>query len=767
MLCTRKWLQRGLYGVLAGLAGMGSLMNNAPAAGTEGCCLMEPWIRVKNASAGNGIAVDPPKVFDNRSLLLRLEQFNAQLSRLTALDQSKLTQGIGSLQGMRATEVARSLSVSTLPLPGTELVEQRDPQSNQLIPEKRTTTSGAFSPTAPALPNASLPEAAPGGYGMAAPDILSDEVNLYYQILNLQTLLEGSITDRTHKDSRGNAGPRAQAVLGFQVSLDPLRQHKNYAAIVEVEVSSLTGQALPSLVALMPQAKTYNTAALSKSSTAFGASAVVKVVTIGYSEKHGSESYFLYRDTDTVAFERPASSKLVFGWEFRPVLNRQTVEPGMRQLFAVVALDNQDNIATTSDSGVKIKVRTYWARFDKKNAVISSGPFEIRDDPEATLAVPSPDSIQNSLGAQIEKVEMKTAGEGTVQLDVLGNNFYSGTTAIVGDKIFDVNNPAFLIKDNHLLQMTVSALDLANGGAIIRGRYGLSADVIDKSADATKGTMPDPFLFSVTFPAVVEKGNNSVTLKLYATGGANAPDLKNRSVIVAIGQQGFVLDHEAWRANPDSLETHVNVKSENLQEGTPATALIPFVPARYSRISLSTPVAVDNVVLLADGDPQVWGITGRGFVELLLKDANTVVTADKDYKVGNGLQMTSQNLLQISVPKARASTVKNVLIRIAASPTVILAAPKAAATPPKATFDASPVPAAAANSAPLVEFAGKNLDQVSKVSFGTATLLFNIQDDGNKLSVFLNRDVTGKPGRVSLAVETKQGTVLAANVDVQ
>jgi hypothetical protein len=56
---------------------------------------------------------------------------------------------------------------------------------------------------------------------------------------------------------------------------------------------------------------------------------------------------------------------------------------------------------------------------------------------------------------------------------------------------------------------------------------------------------------------------------------------------------------------------------------------------------------------------------------------------------------------------------------------------------------------------------------VSKVSFGSVTLAYGAEDGGKKLRVFLNRDVTAKAGSVSLAVETKDGAILAANLEVK
>ena len=790
-----KKVLRGLYGTVVGLITIGCALNTSMAAEEKGYSLLFPWSKVKNTSAGNGIAVDQPKVFDNRSLVLMVEQLDAALARVTAVDQAKLAQSIGLLQGIRESEVSRSLSVSTLPLPGTQLTEQRDTNSGALVPQQRQTTSGSFTPAAPTLAAESLPGISQSGYGIAAQDILSEEVNLTYQILNLRMLLERSITDRTHKDSNGEVGPRAQAVLGFQVSLDPMRQHKDCAAIVEIELSRENGTRAPSLVSLMPQAKTYNVAALSRKVNAFGAAAVVKVVTIGYSERHTGQSYYLYRDTDTVALQRPtAGDKLVFGWEFRPVLGRAAVEPGIRQLFAVVALDEMDSLNSGGDFKINVRTRTYWAKFDQKRAVISSNPCDEYKPNVRPLPIPRSQTIQHSLGPRVEKVELKPAGEGSVLIDVSGDNFYNGTTAIVGGKMLDSSNRALLIKDDHFLQIVATASDLAKGGVLLRGRYGLSAELLDRSVVTNSAAMPDPFDFQVIYSPPVEKQNSTVTLKLCRRGSKATPpdikgrtvtvtptaassqppplpppDIKGRTVIVTVGQQAFALEPTAWRTNePEScLESYLQVAPESLQDNTLASVSIPFLPDRYSSITLSRPFTVDRAVVLLDGDPRVFGIIGTGFDEHTITNAQTAVIADREYTVKSGLERKGRNLLTISVPKAQAASVKNLIVKLANFPPVVLAAPSVTGPPAKMTLKGDPVPAANVESAPAVEFVGENLEQVAKVRFGSRSLAFSPEDDGKKLRVFLSREATAKAGRVSLAVEGKDGKILTANVDVK
>lgn len=120
--------------------------------------------------------------------------------------------------------------------------------------------------------------AAPGAftglkYGPSASDLLSEQVDVTYQIINLQMLLDRSLSDRL-LNSSFNA--RLQTVVGFNVSIDPPRNAENAVALVEItlaknadpcEAGKKCGEPTPcsanttfvdspSLVASMPQEHT-------------------------------------------------------------------------------------------------------------------------------------------------------------------------------------------------------------------------------------------------------------------------------------------------------------------------------------------------------------------------------------------------------------------------------------------------------------------------------------------------------------------------------
>jgi hypothetical protein len=221
---------------------------------------------------------------------------------------------------------------------------------------KLTTTTPGITPSAPTVPDViSTPSALTNlQYGMSASDLLNEQVDLTYEIINIQMLLDRSLSDRLLPLTPALTS-RLQTVIGFNVTIDPPRDAENAEAVVEItlrckDATECSKDGLePSLVAAMPQEHTYNSVALNSKANAFGGSAVIKLVSVGYSERRRGQTYYMFRDNDTISFQRqsvPRSGEITFGWAFRPVLGRKSVAPGTRPTVPVVS-------APISDSGVR------------------------------------------------------------------------------------------------------------------------------------------------------------------------------------------------------------------------------------------------------------------------------------------------------------------------------------------------------------------------------------------------------------------------------
>ncbi len=218
------------------------------------CAVLDAlWIKRKFPAdtTANGIVIGQVKAFDNRSLALRVERLNASLETFKVVNQN-VTDNLGIFQEQTSKETSRSFSLS-----GKANATKTDDAEKSKSADSAVEKSG--SSTAPASPEIDSKR----GVGLAAGDLLSNQLNLATQIFNLQTLYERSLSDRLI-----DGHPRLQTVLGFQISITPPSGCADCAAIAEIGVRMKTetnSWSPVSLVALMPQEKTYNAESLSSS----------------------------------------------------------------------------------------------------------------------------------------------------------------------------------------------------------------------------------------------------------------------------------------------------------------------------------------------------------------------------------------------------------------------------------------------------------------------------------------------------------------------
>jgi hypothetical protein len=442
---------------------------------------------------GNGITVGQPKVYDNQSLTIMLDELNARLNQVKAIDPQALAKALRLTQGSQQTDVSRSFDISLSLTPKAATSGSSDTSNSSSASSgsgsssdkgnsKSDSSSSGSASNGSALPDLLAAPSYKPDYGENAVDLLSDQVDLTYQIFNLRMLLERSVTDRLKDGS-----PRRQAVVSFNISLDPPANARDAAAYVELTLC--TDQGPISLVASMPQEKTYNATSLSSSSTAFGGSAVAKIISVGYNQRKRSQTFFLYRDSDTLALERHSvGNSVTFGWVFRPVLGRRSVSPGMRQMFAVIALPETDLLGDgkTEAAGsphVKVRAKTYWLHYDRNTATTVTHPgfwdWSAKKLPGSeSLELPDiqplpTDSIETALNPRIESVQVFQTTNGNTVLQIGGRNFFTGTTVTIGDKTFAGPQDGLFIKSSQTILLTASADVLSRAlNAVVNGRYG-------------------------------------------------------------------------------------------------------------------------------------------------------------------------------------------------------------------------------------------------------------------------------------------------------
>lgn len=483
-------------------------------------------------TSGNGIGVTDLKPFDNRTLVLMLDTLNESLQRIQVVDQKALQTALGNISGTRVSDVSRAFTIQggiRPELTDVSTTNQSRVDVTGASPTITNTTGGTTSSTAkspavlPLIPwnfDSIAAPANPLPIGLNAGDLLNDQVNLTYQIFNLRMILDRSLSDRLLLDvdyPTGGWQPRLQTVLGLNVSLDPQRDALDSAAIVRVHlkmerkiVSAKFPDKFvrPDLVAMMPLEKTYNATALNTKSNAFGAAAVARMVSVGYSERRRGQLFYVFRDQDTVAFNEMPSGKdswLTFGWQFRPVLGRRTVAAGMRQLFAVVSLPLED-LEAIEQGAVKLvaRVDTFWVKYDgekQSTTLANQVPFWSRMAYLASLGttvspypsrrsrfgvemdtlIPATASFQQSLRPRIDEVEWKDVGGGQAAVSVKGRNFFAGTQMLMGGQVLG-GGSGLVIKSEKEMDVRTS-IESMSSDAVVSGRYGKAVELVDPSWD--------------------------------------------------------------------------------------------------------------------------------------------------------------------------------------------------------------------------------------------------------------------------------------------
>lgn len=363
-----------------------------------------PQTQSTTSSSRNGIAVGAPKVYEESALRAMLEAAEKQLAEIRAISSTAVEAAVGKIQGTRQETTSFSLTAQPLPVPGSTTSSERTLNaSGELVTSKITDNiaSPQISPTPAPLPT-------PGaltttGFGLGARDLLTEQTALAYQIATLRLALARATTDRltgltlAPKAVQGLAPtsgaaqsgkpataatappirvvPRYPFVLGFSVGIDrPVKDH-----LAEVELTlQLSGTARGdivddksprplSLVAALPAKDAYNVAAITDSSVNIGAAQIVSVVQLGASFLRSRKTYYVVRDVDTIATEAHSTNarEVKVRWQFRPVLGRRTVEPGPRQVFVVLTVDEQrfDDLKLTATA------KTGWSRLSRQGVV--------------------------------------------------------------------------------------------------------------------------------------------------------------------------------------------------------------------------------------------------------------------------------------------------------------------------------------------------------------------------------------------------------------
>lgn len=627
-------------------------------------------------------------------------------------------------------------------------------------------------------------------FGSASGDVLSDQMNLAYQIINLRVLNERALSDRLQ-----NGAARLQVVLGFQVSINPPSYAKDCFAVAEIELKLPSGVLPISVVAMIPQEKTYNAATLSSSSDSLDGSVVTAPWRIGAAVGRKQNNIFLHRDSDTLAFERNSGwygaafglrrrkqidpALTAFGWEFRPVLGRRSVSPGARQMLAVVSLPLEDSeTATISVPWLSVRTRTYWRRYHRKHQTSSirlglwplppSGPRTIKSNWYDVPVLRTAD-IQESLSPRVATVDWTDVGGGAAIVLMEGENLFSGTEVTIGGARYRGGEGNLVLKSERALEIRTTIAALAKGDAVLSGRYGASAPLLAKPPGEELPKNGINIVGEARIANTREKFSWMEITLVSATDEHIKAEIFDRTPqpIICIGDavvpQPYYFD-DGEGANEGRIIVSCLVPTGMLQSAPSVLFKTPFMGANWA----PTAALPDDTVTIARIGGGAMIITGAvPFSDPVPDGSKWLAVLDQDYYLGetNVFIRLTDTQLKLTVSEDIVARYEKLHLSLG-SRSYLLDLPRAAQPPAPASLDeGQEPPIVKRGAAAVIDFRGSSLNQVADVRLRRAKLAFEAYAGGSRLRVFLRETETERSGKLDLSLITA-GETLEASVYV-
>jgi hypothetical protein len=780
----------------------------------------------------NGIHVGQPKVYDSRELTLMLDNLSLQLQGTNFINPTSLATALGNVQGYQNSDFSGSLFANGGVGPGAAAAfggnavaaATATPATTTAAPTVTINVAPTLSTGATATPAASAPAAATLGpqaptlptlqtapnytptFGSNGSDLLSDEVNLTYQLYNVRMLVDRSLTDRLY-----GSESRLEAVVGFDIDLEPDEDSRDAAAVVEVTASMgsctdglkdhcATG-ASPSVVALMPEQGSHNAATLSQSAVGLGGAVAAAVYSAGISLQKRNQVFYLYRDMDTVSFEEPTPNQrfIKFGWQFRPVLGRHSIDPGMRHLMVVIGLPAADigkNIPTLT-----LHVSTHWQRYNQKNQTTTEKGYVWHSLPGqqdydlAGVEVPTSLETQDDLGPRISNVQWIPTDAGNGVAVVAGKNFFPGTTVQLGARAYRTTADGLTVKSDKELEVS-APLSVAVAGGALSGRYGkalaLRSSLEDLEAGGVRITrlqlspegddldelvadvsiLPDQHGHEVDFDQVTKQLNSPIVLVDGKPEPGTPHFFRNGDPVC-----------DPNRKTPCSIPAQLIafVPSKDLSKGSPQiTVMFPFDGPNWTDTVPNFEPKLKVTRLGSDKDARLLITSTNGgdtlcksYWVLQLEDGSEIPTTLPGKSVdfpkpapgkpdlrGSSLECVDSHLQMLSL-EISAKTLKPyhhfLLVnkpkpeeKALPQPPRVGDVPSPEPPPPGPSLDKDQKITVAQNDVRPITFTGKHLDQVTKVLFDKIPLRIVKQEDKDIVISLSRQETSRAPADIQL-----------------
>ena len=621
----------------------------------------------------DGLVVGQPKVYDTYYLQQQLLALRTQLERLQVLDRTSLVNRFGNIQGGTLVQNGVAVQASGPSTPTATTTTGGDSPGTQVATTPLAATNPTVSPTNSALPTPS----------MGASDTLAEEVQLQYQITNLELLLDGAVSDRITPTGQ----PRRAVTIGFPVSVQPPNQltaSRRSNSVAQIMVSLCRTTSDPnglttdvSIGTLLPQEHTYNVAGLVDNSFSASVGGVLGgVLSVGGGFLHRRQTYFLVQQQETVAFQTTTnqcsagSTGPSFTWQISPVLGSKQVRAGMQTNFVQFTLDDLASPVLPTGEILNACVSVGWSRTSAHGSVIRS--------PAQLLGVTCFPVTQYSPQLTVTKVDSTNLAGGDLLIKAHGT-FEPGSSLRVGAASLPVEK--VLISPNaDTLESTIPANDIVKAGGVSL----VARDGTERPLQNPKGKPNDQqVIIRSVIANPVSSVNSRVTLAFDESvfGSHAAPcsgpascDPRFEPWIIVAGGKIYGLSDAPFLSNTPTHVLSANspvhrvleiiLPTAILHSGAPVTlerpmydpglASIVLPPATFVAAgpALDMPTVEKVTVLSSDGEMQL-ALTGSGFDTLRLLYPSGAT---------NRLSVIQPGFAELSLDSATAKKVKQVVL---------------------------------------------------------------------------------------------------------
>jgi len=799
----------------------------------------------ENKNEYNGIFVGKAKRFDHRAFQLMLRKAEEDLAMFNFLNRKAIAASIGKFQGRRFQSRQLSFQATTLPLPeisttsksqfssagetgdisdvsrttkdtqttdsestssqsSTELIEAQkhtDMSKTTLDTSlERTSKRPSVAPTIPGLETLQPVKSPAGEFSLSGLDLLAQQLALNYKVVNLRLLRNLAISDRYYAEGQ-SIKTRAQVLLGFQVSISPQKRNKNAVAEVKITLRKNNVNAVASsncdandssdvalsLMSILPAKNTYNVMALTQDAKTWGAGAIVNVFNVGISGGKKSETFYMVKDTDTFAMEFPAEStgeSIAFGWQFRPVLGRKSVEPGPRNVFALISLpqSNQEEFEGT------IEIETYWRRFYKKTQTVGPVIKKFKNSQKYPIRIPEIAEMKKELEPKVKNIEWQKIDNKNALVTLFGNNFFPGTTIFAGGKFYTEGNGLFISSENQLSFLIPFSVLVIPDNVKIFPSFSQSTTPLRFLSHLDQRHI-DQISFNVTKIFPIDEANQMIEIEannFIAKYDGSPEGLQNP--LIKLGNRYYspdemIIKYESienerifFFSPPFIFPIKVRedweqikkisfaVPNKDLKTENIISIVVPFAgPKWFYQTSLKitsplkVPFSVNKLSFIKEGDDPVLAVEGHGFesgrMEIIIGDQ--VIKASSDQSAKTKFTIRSSTLATLSVKKVELKDVKQIIIRYNGRVCKILPLkqPKPKSKPLK-IISIEPIHEKDSKS---VKITGENLQLVASVKHIDKTLTFKPSKDGKIGKIFIPGELTKEASQKGLTFITKDG----------